>query len=137
MKLELFWVITTGAALLGCGAKVVYVTADGGGDAGGGGVGGGAPLSCESVVTDFDAPVTYCIVSGSQCELTGMMPDGARVVERCESGEVASCSLSIDGEDTCTCPPDRIDWANTCPNGVPTCQGWQFNWATAEPCPVG
>lgn len=117
----------------GCGANVVFQGDEG--SAGAGGAGGAGAGSCSDISFDFDAPATVCTTSAA-CELSGLLPDGRTVQETCTIGKTSTCALTIDGEQTCTCPFNRIDFASTCGNGVPTCADWHVDWSDIEPCPV-
>jgi len=120
--------------LVGCGGNVVFVE-----DGQGGGIVSAAtttsssPRECGDIAFDFDVPAQVC--TGSEtCEITGLLPDGRDARIQCSIGKDATCILTIDDLQSCTCPTDQIDWTNTCPNGVPTCAGWRVDYANAEYC---
>jgi hypothetical protein len=104
---------------IGCGANVVF---DGNDD-------GGGELDCEDVAFDFDVVARVCGENES-CSIIGELPDGREARILC-GGDPPGCTLSVENTQVCSCPDDRIDWANACPNGVPTCAGWRIDYADA------
>jgi hypothetical protein len=105
------------ACLGGCGGKVVFVDDD---------KGGAEPAeTCESVELDQSLPAEICTID-DRCEIRGRLDDDRTVRLVCD--DTPACLLFIEGVETCRCPSERIDWASTCPNGVPTCSGWTLDW---------
>lgn len=105
----------------GCGANVVFDGEDDGG--------GQAGLDCENVDYDFDVVARVCAEHDS-CTIFGELPDGREARILC-GGDPPTCTLSVDNEQVCSCPDERIDWANVCSNGVPTCAGWRIDYTDA------
>jgi hypothetical protein len=79
---------------------------------------------CELVVLDPD--VTEVCTTPTSCEVSGRLGDGRPVVEVCTSSN--TCTLFVDGAVLCECPLERIDFNQSCSNGIPTCAGWSFSW---------
>ena len=93
------------------------------------------------VVVDADPPTGFCepprlVPDGlstietcaGRCTLGAVGEDGAEVRFECDG---ARCVLFVDGAERCTCT--ELNYANSCPNGVPLCQHLgNFSFAATE-----
>ena len=86
---------------------------------------GDACLLPEELLTD-----TRGMGDGTRCVLSGISDEGVVYEMDCTT---EGCSLRVDGIPTCECNPSEIDFANVCPNEVPTCSTWRiFDWTNLE-----
>jgi hypothetical protein len=90
----------------------------------------GGELDCSRVIFDPQVPAEMC-GTRDRCDITGTLADGRALRQTCTQ---SGCALFVDGEQVCTCPAARLDWANTCYTGPPTCMGWLVNYVTIELC---
>jgi hypothetical protein len=128
MSLRLF-VLLSCVALLSCGGKLAAEH-----DSGLVPLDAGAPNQkglCE-LATFVTAP-QICTMP-DVCEIAGSLADGREVRETCTISPVVACELVVNGVRICSCPKERIDWSETCGNGVPTCDGWVVDYTTITTC---
>jgi hypothetical protein len=101
----------TVAAAAGCGSRGSLAS-------------GGADARC-ALPASFVSQ--SCRLSTASCALGGVDPVGVKHELACDG---KACTWSRDGRRACDC--GRLDYANTCSNGVPLCAAWKppFNFAT-------
>lgn len=87
-------------------------------------------VDCTSVIFDRASASQMC-GTPAWCEIHGALADGRALKQRCTS---EGCSLFVDGVEACACPRGRLDYANTCYNGFPTCIGWQVDYSQIDYC---
>jgi hypothetical protein len=70
-----------------------------------------------------------CRASAERCEVGGVDDRGVRYEMVCDGTD---CVWKEGDRVVCGC--DHLNYANTCPLGVPTCADWNppFNWAVIE-----